>query len=383
MPYITIMQTPRTRQVSIEDIIEGRVPLGFFAPAGPTTGTMTFFVDRVNDKYKRRYSVPGLIALLERFNESHAELFDKPRDSLYHKFYIPKKSGGYREINEPLPPLMDALRSLKSLFEIQFGVLYHTAAFAYVKGRCTIDAVKKHQQNESKWFLKTDFSDFFGSTNEDFVFRMFSLIFPFSEVVASEAGANALRKALSLCFLNGGLPQGTCISPLITNTVMIPIDHRIMNDLVKRGYVYTRYADDSMISHRNNFKPSEMCQYIDSVLESFQAPFKLKPSKTRYGSSSGRNWNLGVMLNKNNEITIGRKKKLQLKAACVSFVRDCQKGILWDPHDLQVLNGQMSYYKMVEKRYINEFVKWFNEKYHVNLVRMIRDQIKMGQIGGV
>ncbi|MGX8705330.1 MAG: reverse transcriptase domain-containing protein [bacterium] len=191
-----------------------------------------------------------------------------------------------------------------------------------------------------------------------------------------EETAQLFRKALNLCFLDGGLPQGTPVSPFLTNLSMLPIDHRIMNDLVKDGYVYTRYADDILISHQYDFDDKKMCRYINGVLQRFEAPFRLKDEKTRYGSSAGKNWNLGVMLNKDNEITIGRKKKLQLRATCNSFVRDTQNGDIWNPHDVQILNGQLSYYKMVEPTYIREFIQWFNQKYKVNLMRMLRDQLK-------
>ena len=91
----------------------------------------------------------------------------------------------------------------------------------------TIDALKRHQRNNSRWFLKLDFSNFFGSTTHEFVLRQLSSIFPYSEIVKSERGREALSKALSLCFLNGVLPQGTPFSPTITNIMMIPIDHAI------------------------------------------------------------------------------------------------------------------------------------------------------------
>ena len=104
---------------------------------------------------------------------------------------------------------------------------YHTAAFAYVKKRSTVDAVKRHQKNSSKWFAKLDLHDFFGSTTLDYAISMFSMVFPFSEIVKEPQGEEALRTAMSLAFLNGGLPQGTPISPLITNVMMIPVDFKV------------------------------------------------------------------------------------------------------------------------------------------------------------
>lgn len=378
MPYITVMQTRRNHQVSFEDILFDRVPFFNNNPVSKSGGTVTFLVEKQDtiEKYRKRFNIQQLIKILEAFNAANKNLFETERRSLYHTFYIPKRSGGYRKIDEPLPDLMMALRLLKSIFEEHFGALHHTSAFAYVRGRSAVDAVKKHQMNRSRWFLKTDFSNFFGSTNEDFVWNMITKIFPFSEVAKVETGSKALRKALSLCFLDGGLPQGTPISPLLTNIIMIPIDHRLTNDLVKNGYVYSRYADDILISHRESFQYKDVCSYMSEVLKSFGAPFALKPEKTRYGSSAGRNWNLGVMLNKDNKITIGRKNKEYLKAACNSYVVDKRNKVDWDIHDALVLRGKISYYKMVEPDYIDQFIRWFNEKNNVNLLKMLREDLQ-------
>jgi len=69
--------------------------------------------------------------------------------------------------------------------------------------------------------------------------------------------------------------------------------------------VYTRYADDLLISGRQGFSADEAQNVVGEVLAYFHAPFAVKPEKTRYGSRSGSNWNLGVVLNKDKEITIG------------------------------------------------------------------------------
>ena len=375
MPYITIMQSPRNFRSNIEDD-SAEVDLPAIEPTKKLTGTFTRFVENINPKYLKKLRPDEFLAALRGYINGCAALLNRDRHSLYKTFYIPKKTRGYRKIDAPVPELMTALRNFKTLLENYGGPLYHTAAFAYIPGRSTIDAIRKHQQNQSRWFLKTDFSDFFGSTTEAFVYKSFSMIFPFSEYLKHEETAQLFRKALNLCFLDGGLPQGTPISPFLTNLSMLPIDHRIMNDLVKDGYVYTRYADDILISHQYDFDDKKMCRYINGVLQRFEAPFRLKDEKTRYGSSAGKNWNLGVMLNKDNEITIGRKKKLQLRATCNSFVRDTQNGDIWNPRDVQILNGQISYYKMVEPTYIRAFIQWFNQKYKVNLIRMLRDQLK-------
>lgn len=378
MPYITLKQSPIYHQITLDEILSGEVNIKNYITPN-YTNTRTVFVERVNEKFLEKFNINAMINALMAFNIKYKDLIEADKDGLYNTFYIPKHSGGLRRIDAPNAELMEALKCLKEIFEKHMFALYHTSAFAYVKGRCTVDSVKRHQQNESKWFAKIDFSNFFGSTTLEFVLKMFAMIFPFSEIVKTEAGKNNLGTALSLCFLNGGLPQGTPISPLITNVMMIPIDHKISNGLRKRednNYVYTRYADDILISSRHDFSCEEIQKFVLDILKEFSAPFSIKEEKTRYGSSAGRNWNLGVMLNKDNQITIGHKKKKQFKAMINNYICDTLKNINWEIHDVQVMSGLISYYKMIEREYIEHIITQYETKYNVSLYDLIKKDLQ-------
>lgn len=287
-------------------------------------------------------------------------------------------SSGYRRIDAPVQELKTALSSLKDIFE-KFGVLYHTSAFAYIHGRSTVDAVKRHQENQSRWFAKYDLSNFFGSTNLEFVTKMFSMIFPFSEIVNYSDGERELKKALELAFLDNKLPQGTPVSPLITNIMMIPIDYKLSNglrDFNKQRFVYTRYADDFTISSRYNFNFKDVEKFIVDTLNSFGAPFSINSSKTRYGSSSGSNWNLGVMLNRDNKITVGYQKKRRFKSELHTFIVDTLRGSLWPLSRVQALEGRRNYFQMIEGGAIDAIVNHVGKKHGVNLIKMIKDQLR-------
>lgn len=378
MIYITVKQSPIYHQMTIEELLMQ----DFTAPAviNPNlTNTKTYEVEYVSERFMRRLDVDMLIAKLVQFNQSVESLRQQKRSDLYETFYIPKKSGGLRRIDAPKAELMDALRRLKTILEEDFHVLYHTSAFAYVKKRCTVDAVKRHQSNNSKWFGKLDLHDFFGSTTLDFAMSMLSKIFPISEVVKVETGRNALQCALELAFLNGGLPQGTPISPLITNVMMIPVDFKLANTLrefEQQKFVYTRYADDFIISSKYDFDVHKVEELVVSTLKDFNAPFSINASKTRYGSSAGRNWNLGVMLNKDNEITVGHKKKHQLQSMMFNYITDKRKGIEWSREDIMVMQGLHSYYRMVEETVIDAIVKHINEKMGVDVLRLIKEDLR-------
>lgn len=378
MVYITVMQSPIYHQMTLEEFLFQNFQAQTILNTN-VSNTRTYAYETVSEHFTSRIDTDALIRKLVRFNDQTEALRAQERSTLYETFHIPKKSGGLRRIDAPKPELMNALRNLKTIFEEDFHALYHTSAFAYVKNRCTVDAVKRHQKNNSKWFGKLDLHDFFGGTTLDYVIKMFSMVFPFSEIVKFPNGEAELRKALDLAFLNGGLPQGTPLSPLITNVMMIPVDYKLANafrDFDKQRFIYTRYADDFIISSKVDFDVHRVEKLVVDTLHEFGAPFTINESKTRYGSSAGRNWNLGVMLNKDNEITVGHKKKRQFQSMLYNYITDKRKGISWPREDIQTMQGLHSYYRMVEPETIDAIVKHTNEKMETDVLRLIKDDLR-------
>ncbi len=368
-------------RMTLEELFSGKVNFHYTNRNG--TNTITYRIDK--DKISRRMServgvdINTMIGLLQSFNRKYAELFDGDRHRLYRTFYIPKRSHGYRKIDAPNEQLSNALIELKGILQCYDIPLYHTTAFAYIKRRSHIDSVKRHQANKSRWFGKYDLSNFFGNTTFEFVVKQLSIIYPFNMIMEDTAGRPALMKAIELGFLDGGLPQGTQLSPLLTNIVMMPIDHELnkrLHQFKKQRLVYTRYADDFLVSSEYGFDYREVESEINKVLAEFEAPYRLNAEKTRYGSSAGQNWNLGVMLNKDNQITVGSKRKRELKAAITSYVKDREHGIAWELGDLQVLQGNISYCRMVEKETINGIIKKLSDKFNVNVEACLRADIK-------
>ena len=305
MVYITTMQHRKPKQITWDDVIADRVVLNEFTEdASNSTATVTRKIE-VTDELSNKINVDGMIRWLNNFNIRNAELAKQDINSLYYSFKIPKATGGFRQIDAPCPELKVEMNRLANFIKDECGALYHTSAFAYVKGRSIVDNNKKHQKNESNWYLKTDFSGFFPSTTVEFAMKMLSMVFPLSEICKRKEGYEALAKAISLSFINNSLVQGSPLSPFLTNWIMIPIDHAIFNELASRKIVYTRYADDMHISAQENFPWTEVVKIIEKILGEFGAPYKIKKEKTHYGSRSGKNWCLGLMVNKDNNITIG------------------------------------------------------------------------------
>lgn len=377
MYYITVLLPTMYHQMSLFDFYNNPNFKGFIRNARGTS-TRTYEVPEISDTFKV-VNIDYLINKLRIFNEQNSYLRSVERRTLYKSFKIPKKSGGLRQIDAPKEELMNALRNLKDIFENDFGALYHTNAFAYIKKRSTLDAVKRHQYNESKWFGKFDLSNFFGSTTLEFVLQMFEMIYPFCDVLSRQDGREELSKALELAFLDGGLPQGTPISPLITNIMMIPIDYKLsqkLKNFQKNTFIYTRYADDFIVSSKYDFKCNEVEKLIKDTLSSFKAPFTINSKKTRYGSSSGKNYNLGVLLNGENKITIGRSKKKQFESMLFSFAMDYINNVTWSLEDIQALDGYRNYYHMVEGEVIDAIVEHISKKVGVDIVSLIKSALR-------
>lgn len=392
MPYIVTKLRPRRKEVSVLDFLEDKVTLDMLKPPSKfqETLTRTCYYDTISEDTRRKINIPAYIEALKLWYENNKRFDIEDMKSLYSVFYVPKSKSTpenpkWRKITAPEPDFSAALSELKSLFELfTNGYYYHTNAFAYIKGRCCRDVGEKHINNKSNWFLKLDFSDFFGSTTLDFVLRMFANVFPFSEIMKVSDGADIMQKCLRMCFLDGGLPQGTPISPIITNIMMVPFDHTLSKGLGQLhvsvddkhyGYVYTRYADDLTISCKANFSIKDMIHNVEAVLDKYKAPFKLNYEKTQYGSNAGSNWILGFMLTQDHKITVGYKRKKRLKAALNNYLMDRKNGKQWELAEIQHLHGEMEYctHNDESAMYI---IKKYSDKYRVDIIYAMRADMR-------
>ena len=294
--------------------------------------------------------------------------FSENTSQFYYTFKIPKRTGGLRTINAPNDQFKTALSTVKDIFINNLKCLSHNSAYAYTKQRSILHAVQKHQQNNSKWFLKIDLKDFFPNCTPTLIYHQLMQLYPFYYI--DHRARTALKNIIKTCCLNGGLPQGTPTSPILTNLIMLPYDY-IINNYLKRGtgehYVYTRYADDILISCKNKFD----WQKLQNELARMLNPFIIKTEKTRFGSRAGRNWNLGLMLNKDNNITLGHQKNKQINAMLNNFLKDYATNVRWTTDDVYTLQGHLGYLKHISPDYYDHILQKYQQKYNVLLSEAI------------
>ena len=324
--------------------------------------------------------VTSLHNCLKRFINLHQADIKKMLDSKFAEYYttfkIPKAKGGFRTIEAPNDELKAMLRELKDLFQDTCFIHPHNAAYAYVPGRCAKNALEKHQYNQSKHYLHIDLKDFFTSCNAAFIHQQLQQIFPFSEIYAKPDGPAIMDTIVQLALYNEHLPQGTPLSPYLTNIIMTPIDYAIYNlcrQRNKQHLVYTRYADDIDISSKYDFDYKELIKEIELILAR-QSPLKINYEKIHYGTTAGRNWHLGLMINQNNEITIGHKRKREIKTTLLNY---CKNKATWSKEDIQSFHGELAYFRNIEPDYHDYLIDLYSTKYNnsKNIIAELRENI--------
>lgn len=352
-------------QLSYLDMLQGNTTPVEEIYEEDTTYKITYKIDNPKPyeqlTNKQKTQIQTIICKIhELYGELYPKYANKNLAENYYEFKIPKATGGLRTINAPKEEFKEDLNKIKDLFEKHIKCLPHDSAFAYVKTRDTKQELQKHTANNSKWFLKLDLENFFPNCTLDLIMYNLQKLYPFHYL--PEMSIGLLKDLLKFCMLNDGLPQGTPTSPFLTNLIMVSYDYEI-NEYLKSlgaGYVYTRYADDILISNKGKFNFTEIVTCLKGLLR----PFHIKEEKTRYGNSNGRNWNLGLMVNKDNNITLGYRKKQLLNAMLNNFLRDANNNAPWSREDTYHLQGQLSYLAHIEPEYYTYMVNKYETKYN-------------------
>lgn len=333
--------------------------------------TITITEEYGQNLYNKRKSLSKEIyeITLNNYKDLYNELDTKKH---YRHFEIPKKSdpNKKRPIDAPDDYLKNAQLLFKNYIEEELSVLSHNAAHAYVKNRSTVTAMKKHKDNNSRWFLQIDLKNFFNSINGEFLEKMLLEVYPFKFIPR-----DIFKSIINVSLLNNELPQGSVLSPTLTNLVMVPIDKAITDELHNYNhhhYVYTRYADDITISCKEKFDPKEIIDVIKSIFNRFEVPFKINNDKTRFGSSAGRNYHLGIIINNQNKLSIGHEKNNKFRAMLFNF---CTTGDQWDVKDVQKMLGLISYYKSIEKPYVITTINKYNNKFNMDIMKKAKSML--------
>jgi len=275
-----------------------------------------------------------LCRLLGRKKSYLASAINSPWNH-YRTFKIPKRRGGFREINAPYPALLECQQWINS--NILSKVNTHSSAHGFQKNKSIITNASAHLAQ--RCLLKADIKDFFPSITMPMVIRVFRRL---------GYTLNISIYLSKLCTLDNCLPQGAATSPSLSNIVSFGMDIRLSALANSYGINYTRYADDMAFS--GYYIPHNIITIINSIIRDFK--FILNPEKTSLSVGNSKKIVTGLSVNSESlKIPRAYKRKLRQEIHYIrkyGYASHAMKKKIRNPFYIDSLNGKIRFWLSIE-----------------------------------
>lgn len=308
-------------------------------------------------------------------NEKLLNILINQNNKRYYKFEINKKNGGIRTIHSPNKSLKIVLKCI----DLIFCCIYtpHHAANGFVPGKSIIENARLHCG--SNYIFNLDLKDFFSSIEIGRILNRFNFP-PFNlnkdnnrDVIGNYIGWLACESMEVERIINHNanivfkrvLPQGSPLSPIITNIICERLDKKLNNLANSFGVKYSRYADDITFSSMHNVY-QENSDFRNSVIDIIESQyFTINNSKVRLQKKTVRQQVTGLIVNKDVNVSKVYVKRLRLwlsmwekygvDQAFILFINGYIKDkghnqkIGKTPYFMEnVIEGKLNYLKMVK-----------------------------------
>jgi len=254
-------------------------------------------------------------------------LYVKKDANKYSTFSIPKKSGGTREINAPIPQVKSLQRELATkleqcLVDIQNATgRVNSASHGFRPGKSILTNASVHRNK--RYVLNLDLKDFFPTITGERIrgFLIKDKNFHFDKDVATAIA--------HIACLDGKLPQGSPCSPVISNLIAGILDFHLSRLAKNYGCLYTRYADDITFSTNKKDFPSAIALRDDTDEHRWKlgrqllglikkSGFSVNEEKTRMQYKTSRQQVTGLVVNK--KINVASEYRHLVRAYVFSLV---------------------------------------------------------------
>ena len=218
----------------------------------------------------------------------------------------PKRDGRTRSISSPEPVLMEVQRWI--LQNVLTSCAPHDASFAYQRGRSVLGCAAVHAG--ARWLVKLDIHNFFTSIREQRVFPIFAglgyprlLSLELTRICTrvhehSPHYRSAYRDGVPYQIDRiGALPQGAPTSGALANLAMRNFDSALAGYAEARGFAYTRYSDDIVLSSGGDFSRARASAAIGRIGQALDAQgLSIHQKKTRVIPPGARKVVLGLLV---------------------------------------------------------------------------------------
>ncbi len=274
----------------------------------------------------------------------------------YKEYIIPKKRGGTRTLEEPLPDLKD-IQSwiLCNILMPASKTMVSPVAKAFMPKKSIRDNARFHKKQNR--IVALDVENFFGSIQYGCVYEVFRTI------GYSKAVSTLLSK---LCTFNNILPQGAPTSPMLSNLVLKKIDDQLWSYCKARKIIYTRYADDLTFSG-DSIQVGHLMAYVEQIL--MHRYLHVNPRKTKVMGRGTRQSVTGIVVNEKVQVSKAYRDKIRqeiyycIKYGFESHMQKCQSIPQWIHTTSQYarhLLGKVQFVLQInpyDKKFI-QYAKW-------------------------
>lgn len=318
--------------------------------------------------------------------------------SRYHSFEIKKKNGGVRTIHAPQSELKIILKCLNLILSAIYTS--HKNAHGFTEKKSVVSNALQHSNHN--FIFNLDLKDFFPSIEIGRILRR--LNYPPFNLNSEERRKIALYIGwLSTINLDAGiqnnetsisngkrvLPQGSPVSPVLTNIICERLDILLTAVASRFGAYYTRYADDISFSSQHFIykKNGEFRKEIERVIK--EQYFQINLGKVRLQGRRVRQEVTGITVNEAPNVNRKFVKTIRMwlyflenyepEKALDLFIKSysANKGHIKRPIRtiaflMAVLRGKLDFLKMVKKVDDPTYVK-LQERFNIQYDKFLNN----------
>lgn len=264
---------------------------------------------------------------------------------------IEKAKGGYRKLG--IPTVIDRMiqQAIHQVINRIYNPTFSQTSYGFRAGRSTKNAllqVSHYLKLGKTYVVDIDMAKFFDEVNHA------RLLNQLRNRIKDKGLLRLIHQYLKAGILKGGLmtqrikgtPQGSPLSPLLSNIVLDELD----KELSKRGHHYVRYADDLLILVGSQ-RAAERVQlsvttYIETVLK-----LKVNKTKSRICKPLGLNY-LGHRFMKSGQILLSEESEKRLKGKLRKLTqRNRGRSLEQVIKELNaLLRGWLNYFKLAKMK---------------------------------
>ena len=340
---------------------------------------ITTRVNKVNEKYIHNfntYLLPHLTVLFDEINKFLIKYpnFTDHKEDFYSEFKVKKRkldehgNVRWRKLVNPMPELKQLQRKICDTLK-RCSVLPHNAAHGFVENRDFYTNAALHRC--SNHIINLDLKDFFDNIKADLLKQKLKL-HPIFNVIPEYTDV-LLDNIVNIATYKGSTPQGSPLSPYLSNIFLQEFDYELRQALNDTGtaIIYTRYADDMSFSSKRSLDISNIIHIVENILHNYyNDELKINYNKTKK-IVPGQCFITGVKLNQEHNLTIGWKKKQEIKGRIHTLAKLIEAGDLCIDDLIEkalAVKGYLAFINRVEPDYYQNLqTKYTNEMHSIDV----------------